>query len=187
MKMWNGLKNKITKENMLVVALFGILLLVIGIPVEKEERSEKEEVEETVEIENGQTESYEEKTEEKLQNLLRKIEGVGQVSVMITWVTSEEMVVEKDIPSEMDNMKEKDSTGGSRETISSAQQENTVYDTDQDGKKTPYVVMHRLPKVGGVMVVAEGGGNAAVQKNITEVIMALFGIEAHKIKVVKMK
>mgnify|MGYP006875711212 CR=1 FL=1 len=38
-----------------------------------------------------------------------------------------------------------------------------------------------------VTVVAQGGGNAVVQKNITDVIQALFGVEAHKIKVVKMK
>ena len=41
--------------------------------------------------------------------------------------------------------------------------------------------------VEGVSVVAEGGDSALVQKNISEVIQALFGIEAHKIKVVKMK
>jgi stage III sporulation protein AG len=41
--------------------------------------------------------------------------------------------------------------------------------------------------VEGVSVVAQGGGDSQIQKNITEVIQALFGIEAHKIKVVKMK
>ena len=39
----------------------------------------------------------------------------------------------------------------------------------------------------GVSVVAEGGDNAVVQNNISDIVQALFGIEAHKIKVVKMK
>lgn len=43
------------------------------------------------------------------------------------------------------------------------------------------------PVIEGVSVVAQGGGNPLIQKNITEVIQALFGIEVHKIKVVKMK
>jgi stage III sporulation protein AG len=34
--------------------------------------------------------------------------------------------------------------------------------------------------------VAEGGGNAVIVSDISEAVMALFGIEAHKIKVVKM-
>ena len=45
----------------------------------------------------------------------------------------------------------------------------------------------KSPIVEGVTVVAQGGGNAEVQKNISDVIQALFGVEAHKIIVVKMK
>ena len=40
--------------------------------------------------------------------------------------------------------------------------------------------------VEGVTVLAQGGDLPAVQKNITDVIEALFGIEAHKIKVAKL-
>ena len=35
-------------------------------------------------------------------------------------------------------------------------------------------------------MVAEGGGDTAVQNNISEAVMALFDIELHKIKIVKM-
>ena len=36
------------------------------------------------------------------------------------------------------------------------------------------------------MVVAEGAGSATVDKNILDVVMALFNVEVHKIKIVKM-
>ena len=39
----------------------------------------------------------------------------------------------------------------------------------------------------GITVAAQGGGSALVQKNISDVLEALFHVEAHKIKVVKMK
>jgi stage III sporulation protein AG len=39
--------------------------------------------------------------------------------------------------------------------------------------------------VEGVVVIAEGGGNAVVIKNITEAIQALFDVDTHKIKVMK--
>lgn len=42
-------------------------------------------------------------------------------------------------------------------------------------------------KVSGVVVVAEGAGNASVDARISEVVKALFSIEVHKISIVKMR
>ncbi len=39
----------------------------------------------------------------------------------------------------------------------------------------------------GVLIAAQGGGNSVVVRNIQEAVMALFQVEAHKIKVMKMK
>lgn len=50
----------------------------------------------------------------------------------------------------------------------------------------PYVVQTLEPEVSGVVVVAKGGGQGKVDKTITEIVQALFGVEAHKVKVVAM-
>ncbi|MFR9233373.1 MAG: stage III sporulation protein AG [Eisenbergiella massiliensis] len=193
LKIW---KKKLTKENMAIMALLGILLMVIAIPVKKTETQKdqtaapenKSTASGTQETEEGDnTGGYAGELEERLESLLASMEGVGNVKVMVTLDSSREQVVEKDIPSTMDTTKETDSTGGSRDVINSRQEETTVYVTDSAGNKTPYVSKIREPSIEGVTVVAQGGGNAVIQKNITEVIQALFGIEAHKIKVVKMK
>ena len=42
-------------------------------------------------------------------------------------------------------------------------------------------------QVEGVVVVAENGGNAVVVRQITEVVGALFHVDAHKIKVIASK
>ena len=42
-------------------------------------------------------------------------------------------------------------------------------------------------EVNGVLIVAEGADNSVVSRNIVEGVMALFQIEAHKIRVMKMK
>lgn len=39
--------------------------------------------------------------------------------------------------------------------------------------------------VEGIVVIAEGGGNAVVVRNITEVVQALFAVDSHKIKVIE--
>ncbi|MDE7014985.1 MAG: stage III sporulation protein AG, partial [Kineothrix sp.] len=67
------------------------------------------------------------------------------------------------------------------------QEEETVYTRQNDGSSTPYVVKTLQPLIEGVVVVAQGGDRPEVRRNITEAIVALFDIEPHKIKVVKMK
>ena len=37
-----------------------------------------------------------------------------------------------------------------------------------------------------MLVVAQGGGNASVAENISDAVLALFDVEVHKIKIVKM-
>ena len=42
-------------------------------------------------------------------------------------------------------------------------------------------------KVQGVVVVAQGAGNASVDAKISDAVKALFSIDAHKISIVKMR
>jgi len=44
-----------------------------------------------------------------------------------------------------------------------------------------------LPKVSGVLVVAQGGENPGIKQKILEAVEALFQIESHKISIVKKK
>ncbi|MDD3204439.1 MAG: hypothetical protein PHS74_01700 [Lachnospiraceae bacterium] len=136
---------------------------------------------------DGKTESYTEEMESRLADILTSMAGVGKVKVMITINTSTEKVVEKDQPNNRSVSTETDSSGSNRNVNDMVNDETTVYIKDSEGNEMPYVVKQLEPKVEGVMVVAEGAGNASVNKNITDVIQALFGIEAHKIVVVKMK
>ena len=199
-------KKKLTKENMAVVALLGLLLMVIAIPADRfsgdvQENAGKDTLEGTSATQEGMEtgeaadggdaasggEGYAKRMEEELQELLSAMEGVGEVKVMITIRDLGEQVVEKDVPSESGWVSETDSAGGTRESESARQEESTVYITDSEGNRTPYISQTTQPEIEGVTVVAQGGGDALIQKNITEVIQALFDIEAHKIKVVKMK
>ena len=123
--------------------------------------------------------------EERLEKILSGVNDVGKVSVMITLESSEELIVEKDIPQTYSDINEKDAQGGERTTSQTDREESTVYVTEGSDSK-PYVVMRMLPKVEGVLVVSEGAGKSNVNKTITEMIQALFDVEAHKIKVVKM-
>ena len=205
------------KDNLIIIVLTGILMLVIAWPIESEKekvsseyklwdkgksniyQNNKDTVESTLDEEiflndgiatdSGifREEYIISNLEERLEEILSAVQGVGRVKVMITLSSSGEKIVEKDIPLERNSIVENDSTGGNRSTNEMYSQEETVYSTNSNGDKVPYVIKENSARVEGVSVVAEGGGDADVQKNISDVIQALFGIEAHKIKVVKMK
>lgn len=191
------------KDQLLILILAGVLLLIIALPVNSSEKKEKnreegglysllgtqESTKESMEessLEQLSSNAYAEELEQKLELILENMEWVGKAQVVITLQSSEERVVEKDIPITRSNTEETDSQGGSRKVNNVDTKESTIYETNS-GSSTPYVVKTINPQVEGVLVVCEGAGTGSVSKNITEAIEVLFGIAPHKIKVVKMK
>ena len=114
------------------------------------------------------------------------MEGVGKVEVMITLKASRELVVEKEQPVSRSSTHESDSQGGTRIISETDSRENTVYRTE-GGASEPYVIKTLSPQIEGVLVVAEGAGSGTVNRTIVETVQALFGVEAHKVKVVRME
>ena len=166
------------KEQLLIGVLAGILLLVIAIPVPKEE-SEPEEEQMVTEVSKASVAE----TEDQLKEILQKISGVGMVEVFITYEDNGKLVVEKDESISEELVQEADSNGGTRTTTTTKNDRETVYGSTE----SPYVIQEMAPTVKGVLVVAEGGGNTTVKKQIQETIEALFGLDAHKISIMKME
>lgn len=71
------------------------------------------------------------------------------------------------------------------ERSESTSEKISVYEQTADGASVPYVSKELTPEVEGVIVIADGGGDAVVARNLTEAVQALFGVEAHKIKIMK--
>ena len=166
---------KLKKEQLLIGALVGILLLVIAIPVpEKEEQ---------VIIKEEASENKEPAIEISLEEILQTISGVGKVEVFITYKDYGKMVVEKDEAVSEEMIQEADSSGGTRTTTTVQNERQTVYGMGEE----PYIIQEISPTVEGVLVVAQGAGNISVKKQIRETIEALFGLDAHKISIMKME
>ena len=130
----------------MILLLLGLLLTVIALPVSDENGGSSSGKGESTGIftdtASDKTEVQRTALEEKLEDLLSKVEGVGEVRVVLM----------------------------------------TGEDTDSQnfyssGKET----------VTGVLIAAQGADNSVVSRNIVEAVMALFQVEAHKIKVMKMK
>lgn len=169
------------KDQWLIVILVGILLLVIALPTSSGKKEAKEQEEEAVQRQvSTDSDSYARLLERRLEEALTQVQGVGKVSVMITLSSSGEKVVEKDKETSSDTSV--DGENGTSQSSSSS--ETSVY-SGSSGAESPYVKKELTPDIKGVMVVAEGGDNAVVIENITEAVQALFGVDTHKIKVMK--
>ena len=181
---------KLPKKNqLLLILLAGILLLVIVFPVpEQSGNSPDQQTEDTEPAlssdirDNGDYEKY---LEEKTARVLEDVEGVGEVTVMITLKSDGQKIIEKDQSSSSQSTDEEDSSGGTRSVEDQSSDKTSIYEQTADGSSTPYVSKELAPEVEGVVVIADGGDNAVVAQNITEAVQALFGVEAHKIKIMK--
>ena len=171
------------KNQWFVLILAGILIVVIAIPVTPDGTKEKTVEKETAAVSKADGIAV---LEQRLAGVLSKVEGVGNTQIMLTLKSGGKKIVEKDMPVTDKSTQEKDSEGGNRVSGEKTIGEETVYTKDAGGSQIPYVIEEMEPKVEGVIVIAEGGGNSVVVQNVTEAIMALFGVEAHKIKVMKM-
>ncbi|MGN0431887.1 MAG: stage III sporulation protein AG [Lachnospiraceae bacterium] len=191
------------KNNLVVLVLTGVLLMIIALPVKNKSTQSTENEAEAQNNNNSYFNSseydgtgnygenlsegqfYIARMEEKLEEVLSQLEGAGKVEVLITLETSEEKIVEKDVPVVRSNTEETDSAGGTRTINNVDMGESTVF-SNTGNNSQPYVIKTVSPRIEGVVVLAEGAGNGNVSINISEAVQVLFGIEAHKIKVMKM-
>lgn len=178
-------EKKLKRSDWLILVLAGILILIIALPTDTKEKKQPEKSKENISKENNTMEASKDEIERKLEDILEKIDGAGDVKVMITYQDSGTQVVEKDKNTSENSLEESDSTGGVRSTKEQQLQESTVYE-EADAGNTPFVSKELLPKVEGILIVASGGDNQKVKQNISEAVLALFQVEAHRIKIVKM-
>ena len=107
--------------------------------------------------------------EARLEDILSKTEGVGEVSVMITYYASSE----KALAYETKTNRRSDSSG-----IPDAESsdEKAVM---SDGE--PVILREIYPDVKGVVVIAEGAGDPAVKQAVCDAVSTSLGIAMHKI------
>lgn len=179
---------ELKKEQILVFVLILGLLIVVLLPTKKTKVTKPEEEAGTpVQEAEIQEETIQKQLERQLVETLQQVEGVGAVTAAITLETTGRKIVEKDTPANDSMTSQEDSQGGKQDSKNSSSEEATVYQKDGEGNQTPYVVSETTPEIRGVVVVAQGGNDPVIVQQIQEAVMALFHVDAHKIKVMKMK
>lgn len=177
-------KDKKNYYNILVAIFLCIMLLILSNSIFDSNKKNNESIEykeQTIDIENNNT--YEAQLEKRLKNILSKVSGVGNLEVMVAIESSKEIVTKDDIIKENSNTNEEALNGDKRQIVLDKYETNTV---KINGDK-PLILKELSPKISGVLIVAQGGGNVEIKNKLIEATNALLGIEMHKIEVLEMK
>ena len=121
--------------------------------------------------ETDETESFRKSTEAQLKELLEQIDGVGNCDVMLTVEGTTEYVYAENI---------------SRYTDTSPDRQSDKADTDivtveQNGDKQALIKKVIRPRISGVMVVCDGGGDISVNERVLRAVSTALNISSGRV------
>ena len=195
------------KEKWMLLLVCGLILLILSFPPGSKKDKEEEAGSPVVqgqlvpEAKEGDSDSqtaagkisgtqedeerrYEKEMEQRVKDILKNVDGVGEVDVMLTLKSSKEKVLHVDRDRSRSTTEEKDSAGGTRKSQTEEMKESSLT-TGTSGTQEPVIEKELQPEIEGIIISARGGGSAQVKAEISEAMEALFRLPAHKIKVLK--
>lgn len=123
--------------------------------------------------------------EERLEDILKNISGVGNVKVFINYSESSETVAMYNENSKTSVTEETDTSGGVRKVETTDSQKEIVYQED-NGDKVPIIQKTVEPKIEGAIITAKGASNINIKTSIIQAVEAATGLATHKIQVFEM-
>ncbi|MDI3519380.1 MAG: stage sporulation protein [Caldanaerobacter sp.] len=178
--------NKKLLENLTVIFLIGLILLIGASTFSKPRPSNESDNKELV-LAEKQNEDYAKRLERDLKSILSKIEGVGNVEVLITLNSDEEVVAAMDVVQSSTTTNEKDSNGTVREVVQTESNNKIVTSQNLSGQNAPIVLKRLMPEIRGVIVVADGAKDPRLRYEISSAVQTALGIPAYKVKVISSK
>lgn len=173
-----GLTAKSKRTIIIIIGLAGIVLIFISgfVPKSGEESGEID----ASESPPVTADEYRRQLESELEDIISQIDGAGNVSILITMESSVEDVyaVEKNIEE-----KSSTSTGSDVGDSESEYKEENKYVTvkRRDGSEDTVLQKQIMPKIRGVLVVCDGGGNSVVKEKITQAVSGVLNISGGKV------
>ena len=105
--------------------------------------------------------------EARLEDILSQMQNAGQVRVMVTFDNAQEKVIAAD---------EQKSSGSSGTSEASG-----------SGGESPIILTERMPKIRGVIVIAEGAADLSVRFSLAAAVSTVLGIDENSVEVFAMR
>lgn len=181
--------NKKTIENLVV---FIILLIVTVVMInyiwngkEKEKTQKQNLVGAKTLAEEPEKSQVDDDMESKLENILSKIKGVGEIKVAVMYSKTSEIVPMYNEDSSEKLTEETDSNGGNRKVEETTVKKDIIYE-ENSGIKSPITQSIISPTIEGAIITAKGAGDAQIKANIIQAVEAATGLATHRIQVFEM-
>lgn len=129
-------------------------------------------------------EDYAGDMEKRLEEILKKIKGVGEVDVMITFDDTSEKIPVFNTNQIIEKTDEKDAQGGTREVTREDLSQQIVVGSGGDSLM---IMKETKPKVRGVIVVAEGAENIEIKEKLYSAVKTVLGVSGNKVEVYSSK
>ncbi|SHG65189.1 stage III sporulation protein AG [Thermosyntropha lipolytica DSM 11003] len=119
--------------------------------------------------------------EEELASILSQIEGAGKVDVSLTLSSDGVKTYAANVREEKKDYEE--NSGGGKKVTS----ETNIAQDIAVNAGSALLIEHKNPEVVGVLVVAEGAGDARVREDLSWAAATLLDVPIHKVKVMPMQ
>lgn len=126
---------------------------------------------------------YTKELETRVCDTLTRVKGAGAVWVTISMEHSESQVFATNSSTQKRTVSERDSSGGVKSTTESTTTATVVTMRKAGEEDGPVLVRKLVPKVAGVLVVAEGAVDLAVRYELMQATATLLDIPPHRILV----
>lgn len=192
LKIKEGENSKKKIENLAVFIIILIITIIIINVIWNGDNDKEKEGQSTDKIlakannnEDSNIEKTQNELEERLENILENIKGVGKVKVLLTYSQSSQTMAMYNEDSTKNDTQETDTQGGNRNISQYSTKKEVIYQ-EIDGKKVPVTQSIIEPKIEGAIVTAVGAQNSNIKTNIIQAIEAATGLATHKIQVFEM-
>jgi len=183
-----GKRKLSTMENLILIVLIGVIIILAGSYLAKSNDTEDTMKEEGIlpgsekrTVQSGYSLEGQEivaDIERRLSELLSKVEGAGQVSVMVYADTSSEQVPAYN---DIQDTRNDERVDGKSLEISETRQ------LALSGTDEPVILKVIIPQIKGVIVVAEGADDVLVKAQLNNAVCTLLGIPEHRVQILKHK
>jgi len=121
----------------------------------------------------------------RLEEILGKIDGVGEVSVEVKLLRSSAKEYALNHNAGQRTTTESEKSGINRNISENTDQKEVVLIKDSAGQESPVLLTEETPVVGGVVVVAEGAGDPDIKEKMVSAVESALAIPPHKIEVLE--
>ena len=176
-------------ENIIIFIIILILtVLIINTVWSSDNKRSKEQTQDNSKI-LAQTTSTntneQDNLENKLEEILGSIDGVGKVKVLIKYSESSSVVAMYNETTSESTTKENDKDGSSKD-VKEKESKKEIVCSDENGENKPITEKVVMPVIEGAIITAQGAKDATIKSSIVSAVEAITGLAVHKIQVFEM-